>query len=262
MNANLLYRTYARLFARPALMPLHRLMYRLSLRGMGILNSENDFISGEAYFLKYISAKSPKTIVDVGANEGQFAQLCLLHTEATVFSFEPHPRTFQKLKSKIANSRWKGFECGLGSTPGSFILYDHAGQNGTQHASFQKGVFDSVHLKEFDQFEVQVRTLDEVAATTGLEKIDLLKIDVEGFEFEVLKGASHLLKAGKINMIMFEFNSMNIANNVSLQDFEKLLPDFSFYRLLPNSLLPLQHTSILFKEIYAFQNIFAIRHPA
>lgn len=260
MISNFFYRSYARLFAKPFLLPIHRFLYRLSLRGMGILNSEDDYISGEEHFIKFLQRKSPKTIIDVGANEGQFAKLCLKHTQAQVYSFEPHPKTFAKLQNHIADDRWQGFEMGLGSQTGKFSLFDHAAGSGTQHASLQKNVFSDVYQQDFEEIEVQVQTLDIMIERLGIKSIDLLKIDVEGFELEVLKGASELLTNGKIQMIMFEFNSMNISNNVSFRSFENILTGFSFFRLLPNSFVPLDKTNLLFKEIYAFQNILAIKH--
>jgi hypothetical protein len=51
-----------------------------------------------------------------------------------------------------------------------------------------------------------VRTLDAEAARLGLERIDLLKIDVEGYEAEVLAGASELLGAGRIGAVLCELH--------------------------------------------------------
>lgn len=259
MLANNLYQWYARLFAKPALMSFHRLLYRLAIRGMGIMNSETDEISGEAHFVRFLKSKNPKLILDVGANEGQFAQLCLRLTEAEVISFEPHPITFKKLQKNIQNNRWKGFEMGLGSENGELELFDHAGQAGSQHASFQQGVFTEVHQTAYETHRVAVKTLDSLAADFGNTPIDLLKIDVEGFELEVLKGAKQLLQNKRIRMIMFEFNSMNIASHASYTSFEKLLEGYDLYRLMPNDFYPLQGENFLFKEIFAFQNLLAIR---
>lgn len=259
MLANNLYQWYARLFTKPGLMSFHRLLYRLAIRGMGIMNSETDEISGEAHFIRFLKSKNPKLILDVGANEGQFAQLCLRLTEAEVISFEPHPLTFQKLQKNIQNNRWRGFEMGLGSENGELELFDHAGQAGSQHASFQQGVFTEVHQTAYETHSVAVKTLDSLAAEFGDQPIDLLKIDVEGFELEVLKGATQLLQNKRIAMVMFEFNSMNIASHASFTSFEKLLEGYDLYRLMPKAFYPLKGENFLFKEIFAYQNLLAIR---
>jgi len=259
MLTNNLYQWYARLFAKPAFMPFHRLLYRLAIRGMGILNSETDEISGEAHFVRFIRSKNPKLILDVGANEGQFAQLCLRLTSAEVISFEPHPVTYQKLQKNIQNSRWRGFEMGLGSENGELELFDHAGQAGSQHASFQQGVFTEVHQTAYEVRKVAVKTLDSLLTEFGNKPIDLLKIDVEGFELEVLKGARQLLADKRIRMVLFEFNSMNIASHASFTSFEKLLEGYDLFRLMPSAFYPLAGENFLFKEIFAYQNLLAIR---
>jgi hypothetical protein len=74
-----------------------------------------------------------------------------------------------------------------------------------------------------------------------------------------LKGAKQLLQNKRIRMIMFEFNSMNIASHASYTSFEKLLEGYDLYRLMPNDFYPLQGENFLFKEIFAFQNLLAIR---
>jgi FkbM family methyltransferase len=258
-SVNIFYRFYAQIFAKKAFLPFHKVLYRLALRGMGIMNSENDFISGEAFFIKLLSKTNPSLIIDVGANEGQFARLCLEHTQAKVVSFEPHPITFRKLTNNLSDhNEWLGMPYGLGHEAGQFILYDHAGSEGTQHASLQAGVFESVYGQTPDMHQVDVLTLDEFVVNQHISEISLLKIDVEGFELAVLQGAKKLLANRNIKMVMFEFNSMNIAAHASLQDFQSLMPNYRLYRLLPNGLLPLENEHLMFREIFVYQNIVAI----
>lgn len=259
MLANSLYRLYALLFAKKIFMPLHRVMYRLALRGMGVMNSENDFISGERFILRLLSRSQPKLIVDVGANEGQFAALCLQNTQAKVISFEPHPVTFDKLQKRHSKEpRWMGIDKALGRESGAFKLYDHAGGEGTQHASLQEGVFESVYNATPEAIDVGVLTLDEFAKKHGIDHISLLKIDVEGFELAVIEGAQELMASGKVEMVLFEFNSMNVSSGSSLAAFQRCMPDYNFYRLLPNALLPLSKEAVMFREIFVFQNILAV----
>jgi hypothetical protein len=88
---------------------------------------------------------------------------------------------------------------------------------------------------------------------------DLLKIDVEGAELEVLKGAVGAIKAGKIDVIQFEFNEMNVVSRVFFRDFWHVLDGYSFYRLLPFGLFPIRNYRTFFCELFAFQNIVAVR---
>ena len=88
--------------------------------------------------------------------------------------------------------------------------------------------------------------------------IDLLKIDTEGFELEVLLGASEMLTEKKITIIQFEFNEVNIVQRRFLKDFYNLLPKYDFYRLDEQRLIPLGSWEPK-HEIFMFQNIVAIR---
>jgi FkbM family methyltransferase len=62
--------------------------------------------------------------------------------------------------------------------------------------------------KEARQIRVRCTTLDRFCSERGVEQIDVLKIDTQGFEFEVLKGASSMLARQVIKFIHFEFNDI------------------------------------------------------
>ena len=85
----------------------------------------------------------------------------------------------------------------------------------------------------------------------------MLKIDVEGFELEVLKGAEKLLREGRIKIIQFEFNEVNIIQRRFLKDFYDELPGFDFYRLDENRLIALNEWQPK-HEIFLFQKVIAI----
>ena len=74
----------------------------------------------------------------------------------------------------------------------------------------------------------------------------------------MLQGAEKSLAAGKIKVILFEFNSMNTVRKVFFREFENVLNEYRLYRLLPKGLLPLENEELIFKEIFAFQNILAV----
>jgi len=96
--------------------------------------------------------------------------------------------------------------------------------------------------------------LDEYAQENSIDRITLLKIDTEGHELEVLKGAQSLLSKGAIDLIQIEFNEMNIVSRVFFRDNQKLLVGYKAYRLLPTGAIPIGK-SPLKSELFAFQNI-------
>jgi FkbM family methyltransferase len=254
-----IYKTYSTVFSRKLFFPLHKRLYLFSLRGLGILNSENDHISGEKYLLKYLNKKNIKVIFDVGANVGQFANLILrTNPNATIYSFEPHPASFKKL-SEIKHDNFNCFNIGLGEKTSTMTLYDYKDKEGSSHAALSKDVITNIHNSEAQAIEVEIKRLDDFCNENKIDEIDFLKIDVEGFELDVLKGASHFIKDKKIKYIQFEFNSNNLISRTRLKDFEDILEGYNFYRLMSDGMIPLKNENLLFKEIFAFQNIYAER---
>ena len=102
-------------------------------------------------------------------------------------------------------------------------------------------------------------TLDNFAKKEKIKKIDFLKIDIEGNELSVLEGAKNLIKGNKISLIEFEFNEMNAYSRTFFKDFINLLPNFKFYRIMPKGLYKLGPYKPITHEIFAFQNILAVK---
>jgi FkbM family methyltransferase len=231
------------------------------LRGLGILNYENDKVSGERYLIKTILPKVIKTdsplFFDIGANIGNYS-LTLLDRfpRAFIHAFEPHPRNYSHLTDRMPSSKVKFHNIAIGESKGKSILYDRADCDGSEHASLHEAVISEIHKQKIVTFEVAVETLDDLVEREGVSYIDFMKIDAEGNELAVLQGASKLLENGNIGCINFEFNEMNIVSRVFVRDFRKILHNYEFYRLLPNGLLPLGD-SPLATELFAYQNILA-----
>lgn len=129
--------------------------------------------------------KKGKVFLDIGSNAG-FHALCAASSFETVYAFEPTPDTFERLQNNINLNGFQNVHAArlaLSSEAGyaKFYVSDgHCGGN-TMLAS---------HNGEQRQaIEVEMTTLDDFVASKGIEGIDLIKIDVEGFEAEVLKGA-------------------------------------------------------------------------
>ena len=108
---------------------------------------------------------------------------------------------------------------------GSAALYDRADAPGSSLSSLHAEVVAGLHGLPSVARTVAVRTLDEIAAEHDFGFVDLLKIDTEGSELAVLKGARQLLDRNAIGCVHFEFNEMNLVSRTYLRDFRVLLPE-------------------------------------
>ena len=143
------------------------------------------------------------TVLDVGANCGQMTSLMAVCAgpSGRVMSFEPHPVNFDLLAKNVA--QWTdgaeivASDTALGDVPGTAQLGEPEDfEENTGLSSLASGRMSG------RSFEVMVDTLDNVLS--GVESVRLMKMDVEGFEANVLRGASESLKDGRIRNIVYE----------------------------------------------------------
>jgi len=162
---------------------------------------------------------SPKTLMifDVGANRGQYLQLALKQN-ALIHAFEPSSAAFAELAKRFAsNSNVVLNNLALGSQPGTQTLYYDV--PGSELSSlYPRHVAHHGHSLTHKE-PVEVDTLDNYCVMKGIEHIDLLKLDVEGHELEVLKGAQQLFASGRVATVSFEFGGCNIDSRTYLRDF-------------------------------------------
>ena len=247
-------------------------LFELALNNQGILNYSSSELAGEDYFIEKFLPNYFKNIAsenlilfDVGANIGKYTHaLAKTFPQASIFSFEPNPNSFKLIKANIEkhiskSERIKILPVGLSSIVESKSIVSYQDSPGSSHTSIYKEVFDEFHQSKNNiSIDAQFTTLDRICEDHKVDKIHLLKIDTEGHELEVLKGATNLIGQNKIDIIQFEFGECHVYSRVFLRDFYLLLKGFKFYRLLPDRLLPLGEHSPA-HEIFRFQNIIAIR---
>lgn len=260
-------KTWRAVAARPRCVWLNELLFHCALRGLGILNYEDDRVSGERHLLQRILpryARSPgaPTCVDVGANCGSYAQRLLeLNPGARVICLEPHPAHAAVLR-KVLAGRGQVVPMAAGALEGDLVLYDRAdAEPGSQHASVYREVISELHRQRPVAYPVKVVRLDRIAEELGLDAIDLLKVDTEGHEREVLRGCSGLLEQHRVRLIHIEFNEMNVVSRVFFRDLRALLPDHAPFRLLPAGMIPIGE-SPMSSELFAYQNVVFLPKPA
>ncbi len=167
---------------------------------------QSDFLIYSTQFLP------PESVtLDIGANIGVTALVTshCIHN-ATVHAFEPHPETFDFLTQTIAaNGLTQVHPCpvALGASAGtaSFALNPRA-SSGSHLGAPQAMVRSDIAETYVD---VAVKTADQMVGELQLDRLDFVKIDVEGFELDVLAGARELLR-GYRPPVLLEFNSFTI----------------------------------------------------
>lgn len=237
-------------------------LLKLAYAQRGILKYRSLEESGEVHFiervLKDLVPGNP-ILFDVGANCGSYSRrLRQCFPDAAITAFEPNPEVFANLVEGLSESRIDCINRGLSSEPGEMELFLTSSNRQTSHASVYQGVLSDLHAyADVEKITVGLTTLDQYSLEKGIDRIDFLKIDTEGHELAVLKGARALLEQNRIGCIQFEFNEMNVISRVWLRDFFDILPGFTFFRLDTSRLLRLDpyHPR---EEIFQFQNIVAV----
>ncbi len=259
-----LARLYLSVFGRKVFYGWNQLLLTVAARGMCVSDPMLKTIGpGEKTFLNHFSTISNPTVFDVGANIGAYsAELKRLCPSAQIWAFEPHPSTFARLSSQALHLGFHAANIGLSNQSGVMTLFDYAEGSGSPHASLHRAVIEGLHHSETSALEVRVETVDSVLSREGVEHLNLLKIDAEGHEYAILKGASKSIAAGHIDVIQFEFNEMNVISRVFLRDFYELLSDFTLYRMVVDGLAPLGTYHARTHELFFLHNIVAIRKGA
>lgn len=169
---------------------------------IGVQPSESTILRGN------VPAQAP-VIFDVGANLGaSVAYYRGVFPTARVFAFEPDPQTFARLRRRHGNSPGVTLiNAGVGESPGRRLLHRNAVSAVNSFIEIDEEapwVKDTPGLQKAPSVEVDIVTLDDVAAANGVDRIDFLKSDTQGFEPQVLAGAARLLRERRIGLMKLE----------------------------------------------------------
>ncbi len=186
------------------------------------------------------AAQGEVVLFDVGANSGAYtAELAAVFSAAgsrpTIHAFEPSFAAFRALCEFAAtNSCVLPRRLALGERvePGE-LHYDYPGSSLGSIYRRDLGEY-GVHLTHSEQIELT--TLDTYCSETGVAHIDFLKIDTEGNELAVLRGAQRMIAAGRIDFIQFEFGEAAIDARHYLRDFFRILPGYHISRVTRDGL--------------------------
>ena len=158
--------------------------------------------NGESAVLARVVSGAAPVLFDVGANVGDWTVMARGHfPRARVHAFELNPATATQLTTRLGGQ--EGVEIhahGLGATTGEVSFFAYSGEQ-----SVLSGMRAPLHSRVPHEVKrSRIRTGDEFCRERGVERIDYLKVDAEGADYEVLTGFSEMLSARRVGAVQFE----------------------------------------------------------
>lgn len=209
-------------------------------------------------FLKKKKLTNFNIFFDIGAHKGESINLFLKNFKINeIVSFEASPKNYlllkkneSKLKKKYKNTKIILENIALGSEKKTAILKQMMESSSTtfkninKNSSYFKKKFRILNLlnaeKLYDQVEIKMETLKNYITYNNYKNIDFIKIDTEGFEYEIILGLDEEIK--NVGIIMFEhhYDSM-IEKNYSFSDMKRLMDRYNF-KMIFKAKMPLRKT--------------------
>lgn len=196
--------------------------------------------------------------VDIGANVGVWSLLAVeRHPDVQVHAFEPVPALAERLRRHVALN-------GLRADAIVTNVTAVAAENGVapffvNHTS-NTGASSLYHRPaESDEIAVPVVTLDAYAERAGLDRIDVLKVDVEGAEIAVFTGARRILSGGDAPAVFFEMDARLCGKaGTTPAEVKRLLIDYGYgiFRCRGGALVP-----VAIDEPHRHEDLFALKPP-
>jgi FkbM family methyltransferase len=172
--------------------------------------------------------KPQDTFVDVGANIGAYSiGLSPFLNKGKIISFEPNPRAIQYLEENIRHNKLKNItvnRLGLSDNLEKATLY-----NTSNLTTASLNVIKNSDQKE----ETSLITLDKYCKDNNIDKIDILKIDIEGHEYKAIKGAVEIITKSKSMVLVAEINDCTLHTGHSKQELFEFIVSLGFNAFLP-----------------------------
>jgi FkbM family methyltransferase len=190
-----------------------------------------EYESGMLFIFKRFLSKND-IVLDVGANIG-FISLVVANfvgDGGLVYAFEPHPEIYQILEENIDINSLKNIcpmNIALGSKLSKAKIYEHLNINRASASLFRTKNID----EEESKWQTKVTTIDLLIEKRKIKIPKLIKIDVEGFELEVIKGAKKLLSSQRAPALCIEFSILHPIYGGNIHDVYNFIKEVNNYHL-------------------------------
>ncbi|MFX1274385.1 MAG: FkbM family methyltransferase [Promethearchaeota archaeon] len=263
MNKSILFKKRA-LNLILELIPRYYKIYNFFRRYIDMYNGDNNdnmHLNGEIRFLRN-NLKDNDVIFDVGANIGEWTKQALnFKKKIYLHCFEPSIVSFGQLINNNFPSNVICNNFGLSSIKEEKLLYST--EKGSTLSSLYKRKWfkDRINIdSELKNELIRLDTLDNYCNLQNIEHINFLKIDVEGHEYEVLKGGKKMFENSQVDIIQFEYGGCYIDAHIFLKDIFDLFEglNYNFYKIFPKYINYIKSYDFRF-ENFQYQNWLIIR---
>jgi FkbM family methyltransferase len=222
------------------LSPLARSLHTLSIHATGFGTAQLPVgLSGERRVLELLGHVRAPTIFDVGAFRGDYAAMARgVLPRAVIHCFEPGQTGLPRLHRLAQEADLHVHELALAGAAGQATL--HSDPDTPTMASLHPGALAGVGATATRHQPVEATTIDLFCEEHAIRYVDLLKIDTEGTEIDVLRGAARMIAARAVGIIQFEFGYGDVATRTFLRDFYDILErSHTLHRIAPRGLIAL-----------------------
>lgn len=196
-----------------------------------------DFVWEEEITQAWLSMLEPgTTIIDIGANFGYFGLLAAQLTEkkSKVIFFEANPQLIPYINKSLAANWYHEVStvvnAAVADKPGKVtlnVLEDYIGSSTAQSVDDLKAYMsDKMDIRVAEKIEVDAVTIDDYCSQNKIEKIDLIKMDIEGFEQKAYQGMRQMVKKSPSITMFVEFTKESYENPERF--YQQMLKDFGY----------------------------------
>ena len=208
--------------------------FNVEIHGVGYIQKLKNSVIKKSEWSKQLELLKSKAdvIFDVGANRGDITLKYLnLFPKAKIHSFEPFPKSYEIFINRHKkNTNVQLNKYALSSSIGRANLnINKSVDTNSLLESKNIGATSDKSCTSIGQLEIETNTIDNYCIQHNINEIDILKIDVQGSEIEVLKGALNMLKKGNIKLIYTEtYFKQQYVNQPLFHDISQLLYNHNF----------------------------------
>jgi FkbM family methyltransferase len=208
--------------------------FNVELHGSGYLQSlaKGDFKKDEYDFFRKVFKDEKLVIYDIGANRGTTVlKFSSIFPKSRIFAFEPIASLYDIMCNNFGkNEKIKIQNIGIADVKGEFTFYVNKSLDTSSFLPSQKtGLNSDAQVENSHQMVVPVITIEQSFLSEKIDRINILKLDIQGGELKALRGAESLLKDGRIDVVYTEaYFVQQYVNQPLFAEISLFLSDYNY----------------------------------